>query len=102
MRSETTHWLAIDDGRLAGAELWINLARRLPHPYDAAPLFLAGWHAYREGNGALAGIAADLARISRPAVIGLLRCCARRWPMGSTHASCPKLRDLPPGGHKVG
>ena len=54
-------WLAVDDGRLAGMQLWVNLARRLPHPYDAAPLFLAGWHAYRQGNGALAGIAANLA-----------------------------------------
>ena len=42
-------------------------ARRLPHLYDAAPLFLAGWHAYRqEGNGALAGIAADLAITADP------------------------------------
>ena len=59
-------WLAVDDGWLAGMQLWVNLARRLPHPYDAAPLFLAGWHAYRQGNGALAGIAADLAITADP------------------------------------
>ncbi len=59
-------WLAIDDGRLQGTELWVDLARRLPHPYDAAPLFLAGWHAYRQGDGALAGIAADLAVVADP------------------------------------
>ena len=39
-------WLAIDDGRLRGIELWVNLARRLPSPYDAAPLFLAAWASY--------------------------------------------------------
>lgn len=54
-------WLAVDDGRLRGIELWVNLARRLPSPYRAAPLFLAAWRAYRDGNGALANIAADLA-----------------------------------------
>lgn len=59
-------WLAIDHGRLTGIELWVNLARRLPHPYDAAPLFLAGWRPYRDGNGALAGIAADLALAADP------------------------------------
>ena len=59
-------WLAVDDGCLAGIELWVNLARRLPHPYDAPPLFLAGWRAYRDGNGALARIAADLAGQADP------------------------------------
>jgi hypothetical protein len=60
-------WLDIEDGRLDGIQLWVNLARRLPHPYDAAPLFLAGWAAYRHGNGILAGIAADLAVTADPA-----------------------------------
>lgn len=59
-------WLAVDDRRLTGTVLWVNLARRLPRPYDAAPLFLAGWCAFRDGNGAVAGIAAQRAVQSDP------------------------------------
>jgi Domain of unknown function (DUF4192) len=59
-------WLAVDDDRLDGLELWVNVARRLPSPYNAAPLFLAAWRAWRDGNGALAGIAAELALDSDP------------------------------------
>jgi Domain of unknown function (DUF4192) len=59
-------WLAVDDSRLTGIELWVNLARRLPGPYNAAPLFLAAWSTWRVGNGALAGIAAELALESDP------------------------------------
>ena len=87
-RCATRSGWPIDDGRLEGIELWVDLARRLPHPYDAAPLFLAGWHAYRQGNGALAGIAADLATDRRPRTTGPPRCCARPWPPGSTRGSC--------------
>jgi hypothetical protein len=54
-------WLAVDDGRLDGRPLWRELARRLPGRYAAAPLFLFGWASWRDGNGALAGIAADRA-----------------------------------------
>ena len=43
------------------------MARRLPGPYDAAPLFLFGWASWRAGNGALAGIAAERAVTSDPA-----------------------------------
>ncbi|MDT4929579.1 MAG: hypothetical protein QOF92_2446 [Pseudonocardiales bacterium] len=57
-------WMAIDDGRLDGRALWRDLARRLPAPYDAAPLFLFGWAAWRAGDGALAGIAAERAVLS--------------------------------------
>jgi Domain of unknown function (DUF4192) len=59
-------WMALDDDRLDGIELWVNLARRLPSPYNAAPLFLAAWRAWRDGNGALAGIAAEQALASDP------------------------------------
>jgi hypothetical protein len=52
-------WLAIDHRRLDGRPLWRELARRLPAPYDVAPLFLFGWASWRAGNGALANIAAD-------------------------------------------
>jgi hypothetical protein len=54
-------WMAVDDGRLDGRPLWRELGRRLPSPYDAAPLFLFGWAAWRSGDGALAGIAAERA-----------------------------------------
>jgi len=54
-------WLAIDDGRLDGRSLWREMARRLPAPYDAPPLFLYGWASWRDGNGSLALIAAERA-----------------------------------------
>lgn len=59
-------WMAIEDGRLDGHALWRELSRRLPGPYDAAPLFLFGWWAWRAGNGALAGIAVERAVRSDP------------------------------------
>lgn len=59
-------WMALDDDRLRGIELWVNLARRIPVPYNAAPLFLAAWRARRDGNGALAGIAAEHALAADP------------------------------------
>ena len=59
-------WLAVDAGRLGGRELWRDLARRLPEPYDAAPLFLVGWSAWRAGNGVLARAAAERATQSDP------------------------------------
>ncbi len=59
-------WMAMDDGRLDGRPLWRELARRLPSPYDAAPLFLFGWATWRSGDGALAGIAAERAVASDP------------------------------------
>ena len=59
-------WVAADDGRLSGDVLWRHLARVLPAPFDAAPLFLVGWLAWRRGNGALARIAADRCSVSDP------------------------------------
>jgi hypothetical protein len=59
-------WMAVDDGRLDGRALWRDLGRRLPSPYDASPLFLFGWAAWRAGDGALAGIAAERAIASDP------------------------------------
>jgi hypothetical protein len=59
-------WVAIDERRLDGRPLWRQLARRLPAPYDAAPLFLFGWGSWRDGDGALAGIAAERAIDSDP------------------------------------
>lgn len=60
-------WLAIDSGRLDGRPLWRELAARLPAPYDAAALFLFGWATWRDGGGALAGIAVERALESDPA-----------------------------------
>lgn len=54
-------WLAVDEGRLDGRALWRDLARRVPAPYDAAPLFLFGWASWRAGDGALASMAAERA-----------------------------------------
>ena len=54
-------WLAIDQGRLDGRRLWQELLRRMPTPYDAAPLFLYGWACWRDGNGVLAREAAQRA-----------------------------------------
>ncbi|MDT4939155.1 MAG: hypothetical protein QOG80_2826 [Pseudonocardiales bacterium] len=59
-------WMAIDDRRLDGFELWRDLARRLPDPYAAAPLFLVGWSAWRSGNGTVAAVAAQRAVESDP------------------------------------
>ena len=59
-------WLAVDQRRLDGRGLWRELARRLPEPYDAPPLFLFGWAEWRAGNGVLAGIAAERALASDP------------------------------------
>jgi hypothetical protein len=59
-------WLAIDQGRLDGRGFWHVLLRQLPAPYDCAPLFLFGWATWREGNGALAAIAAERALASDP------------------------------------
>lgn len=59
-------WVAIDARRLDGRPLWRDLARRLPSPYDAAPLFLFGWAAWRSGDGTMAGIAAERAVASDP------------------------------------
>ncbi len=59
-------WMALDAERIDGRALWQQLGTTVPAPYDAAPLFLFGWASYRDGNGALARIAADRALDSDP------------------------------------
>jgi Domain of unknown function (DUF4192) len=59
-------WLAIERRRLGGRELWRQIARRAPAPYDAPALFLFGWLEWRLGNGVLAGMAAERALASQP------------------------------------
>jgi hypothetical protein len=84
-------WMAADAGRLDGRVLWLDLARSLPSPYDAAPLFLYGWCSWRAGNGALAGIAAERAVQSDPTYSAadlLLAALAR----GLDPRRLPKLR----------
>jgi hypothetical protein len=84
-------WMAANDGRIDGRILWLDLVRRLPSPYDAAPLFLYGWCSWRAGNGALAAIAAERAVASDPAYSAadlLLAALAR----GLDPRRLPKLR----------
>lgn len=52
---------AIERQELRAGELWLDLARRLPGPYDAAPLTMYGWTCWHQGNGTLAGMAAERA-----------------------------------------
>jgi len=59
-------WLAIDEEAIKGGELWLDLARRLPSPYDAPALFLYAWGTWRQGDGTVAGMAAQLAVESDP------------------------------------
>ena len=58
-------WIATDDGRLSGP-FWLDLARQLPAPFDAAPMFLSAWASWREGNGLLARAAVDRVLQSDP------------------------------------
>jgi hypothetical protein len=60
-------WLRVERGRSdCNLALWSQLVRRALPPYDAAPLFLLGWLAWRRGDGALARIAAERALLSDP------------------------------------
>ena len=59
-------WLATERRQLDGRALWREIARRVPQPYDAAPLFLYGWVCWRDGNGVLAALAAERALASDP------------------------------------
>lgn len=59
-------WLAVDDRRLDGRPLWREIARRASPPHDARAAFLFGWAAWRAGDGAMAGIAAQHALDSDP------------------------------------
>lgn len=54
-------WAEIDQRHDSNDDFWLDLALRLPVPYDAAPLFLYAWSAWRHGNGALANIAVNRA-----------------------------------------
>jgi Domain of unknown function (DUF4192) len=89
-------WMAVDDGRIDGRELWRTLAVRLPSPYDAAPLFLFGWASWRAGNGALAGVAAERAVASDPgySAADLLLAALSR---GIDPRRLPRLRARGPG-----
>jgi hypothetical protein len=59
-------WVYVDAQPHRSELLWRELARRLPPPYDVAPLFLLGWSAFRSGNGALANLACEHCLISDP------------------------------------
>jgi hypothetical protein len=89
-------WLAVDHGRLDGRALWRELARRLPPPYDAAPLFLFGWASWRAGNGALAAIAVERSLASDPgySAADLLQAALAH---GLSPDRVPRLRATRPG-----
>jgi hypothetical protein len=58
-------WRRVERGRSGDhLALWSQLVRRALPPYDAAPLFLLAWVAWRRGDGALARIAAERALLS--------------------------------------
>ncbi|MGN6607791.1 MAG: DUF4192 domain-containing protein, partial [Jatrophihabitans sp.] len=59
-------WLAVDDATLDGCQLWLDLARRAPAPYDAAPWFLLAWASWRAGRSVLARDAVERALGSDP------------------------------------
>jgi hypothetical protein len=62
-----TCWLKAEEGSSSdGLVLWSGLVQRAVPPYDAAPLFLLGWTAWRHGDGALARMAAERALSSDP------------------------------------
>ncbi|MBN9620480.1 MAG: DUF4192 domain-containing protein, partial [Actinobacteria bacterium] len=85
-------WLAIDDGRLDGRDLWRGLGRRLPAPYSAAPLFLFGWASWRAGNATLAGIAATSAVEADPDY-GAARLLLAAIAHGMAPQRTPRLRS---------
>ena len=59
-------WLAIDDRSQSAVGLLGQLHSLLPPPYQAAPLFLLGWHLWRSGSGTLAAAAAERALRADP------------------------------------
>jgi hypothetical protein len=93
-------WSAIDNDGYDADELWLDLARRLPSPYDAAPLFLYGWSAWRHGNGTLAGMAAERALAADPdysAAQLLLAAVRRVIDPRAMRKLCATYSDTQPG-----
>lgn len=87
-------WMAIDAGRLDAQDLMLHLARTLPPPYRAAPLFLFAWKSWRNGNGALAAIAVERAQLADPnySAADLLQAALTR---GVNPRTMPTLRLSP-------
>jgi hypothetical protein len=85
-------WLVIDERSIDATALLRELLTQLPAPYDAAPLFLYGWHQWRDGNGSLACIAAERALASDRGytAASLLLCAAQN---GLNPTTTPSLRD---------
>jgi len=50
-------WISLDQREITASQLLRQLAAGLPAPYDAAPMFLAGWTYWRQGQGTLAAAA---------------------------------------------
>ncbi len=58
--------LALTDRARAADRLWTHLTRALPAPERAEPACLVAVHAYLRGDGALAGMALDVALAANP------------------------------------
>jgi hypothetical protein len=52
-------WAATDARQIPDPQWWRLIGRMLPAPFCAAPLFLFGWSAWRNGNGALANVCTE-------------------------------------------
>lgn len=74
VRDECLGW-SLGDGAVAAEQLWMQLTRATPAPERAEPAALLAATAYLRGDGALAGIAVDVALAACPphALAGLLR-----------------------------
>ena len=86
-------WLAIDSRSIDAGPLLLELSRRLPAPYNAAPLFLYGWTHWREGNGVLAAIAAERALADAPYSAAKLLLAAVQ--QGLDPRTTPRISDGP-------
>jgi len=66
---------SVGDDAAAAEQLWLALVRATPEPVRAEPAALLGCTAYLRGDGALAGLALDVALAACPehALAGLLR-----------------------------
>ncbi|MGH3342597.1 MAG: DUF4192 domain-containing protein [Carbonactinosporaceae bacterium] len=60
VRDSVAAWTGPEIGE-AARNLWLQLARRVPPPHDAAPLTLAAWVSYLQGEGAFARTAVERA-----------------------------------------
>jgi hypothetical protein len=85
-------WLGIDESSVDADRLLIELFTRLPASYQAPPLFLYGWAAWRRGDGTLAGMAAERALAADPGY-SAARLLLTAVQHGMDPRSTPRLRE---------